>query len=87
MFYEYRCEGCDYNFDVQQGMHETHEADCPKCGRSAVRVFYVPRFKIDWVNGGWHGDDINLGLGKHFRSAAERDNFAAEQGLVKSPEL
>ena len=38
---------------------------------------------IDWVNGGFHGEGVNMGLGKHFKSARERDNFAASQGLVR----
>jgi putative FmdB family regulatory protein len=87
MFYEFHCDECDFSFDQMQGMFEEHEADCPKCGGPARRVFNGQRFKIDWVNGGWHGDDINLGLGEHFESAAARDRFAAEHNLVKSPEL
>lgn len=87
MFYEYVCDDCNTTFDQWQGMHEDHVSLCPTCGKQARRVFNGQRFKIDWVNGGFHGEDINLGLGRHFRSQAERDNFAAENGLVKSPEL
>lgn len=87
MFYDFHCDQCDTTFDRWQGMNDEHVAECPECGAESRRVFSGQRFRIDWVNGGWHGEDINLGLGKHFKSQAERDYFAAEHNLVKSPEF
>lgn len=87
MFYEYECPQCGRRFDEWQGLHDEHTALCPECRAVATRVYTPARARIDWVNGGYHGDDINLGLGKHFKSTRERDYYAASHGLVKSPEL
>lgn len=47
------------------------------------RVFSFQLGHIDWVNGGFHGEDVNLGLGRKFKSARERDYYAAKNGFVK----
>lgn len=81
--YEFKCPTCKLVFT------EAHESDsekisrCPKCGVLADRVWSAHVGHIDWVNGGWHGDEVNLGLGKHFKSARERENYAKSLGLEK----
>jgi len=66
---------------------DPHEDDlshqrCPK-GHDMDRIFSFQMGHIDWVNGGFHGEEMNLGLGRKFKSARERDYYAASHGLVK----
>lgn len=84
--YEFRCPTCRRDHTLLLDPHEDElvHRDCDVCGHPMQRVFGATIGHIDWVNGGFHGDDVNLGLGKHFKSARERDSYAAEQGLVKA---
>jgi putative FmdB family regulatory protein len=37
--YEYRCDGCEKNFDVVQSFHDDPLATCPTCGSPVRKVF------------------------------------------------
>lgn len=82
--YEFRCSKCQREYTVPLDPHSddlSHQA-CPR-GHQMDRVFSFQLGHIDWVNGGFHGDEVNLGLGRKFKSARERDNWAAANGFVK----
>ena len=84
--YQFQCRECRKVF--QKSLSWTLGDDllhqgCD-CGAEADRVWNAPKFRIEWVNGGFHGDGINFGLGRHFSSVRERDRWAAEHGLVKA---
>lgn len=41
--YEFRCERCEHEFEIQQGMNDEHVSRCPECRSSkTVRVFSPP---------------------------------------------
>jgi len=82
--YEFQCEKCQKLYTVEQEMHAEHKYTCPECKGKCHQVYSAQMGTVDWVNGGWHGDEINMGLGKHFKSARERDNFAAANNLGKA---
>ena len=82
--YEFACPKCRKLYTALQEMHDEHTFSCPKCKVKCHQVYSAHIGPIDWVNGGWHGDDINIGLGKHYKSAKERDYDAAAHGLVKA---
>ena len=82
--YEFQCPKCQKLYTVLQEMHDEHTYRCPECRGKCHQVYSVNIGTIDWVNGGWHGDEINMGLGKHYKSAKERDYDAAVHGLVKA---
>ena len=82
--YEFLCPKCQKLYTALQEMLDEHVYDCPECGTKCDRQYSFSIGPIDWVNGGWHGDDINMGLGKHYKSAKERDYDAASHGLVKA---
>ena len=48
------------------------------CGAEAERVFSAVLFRVAKPNG---PDDINLGLGRHFKSLRERDYYADSHNL------
>lgn len=52
---------------------------CPSCDRPAHRVFSIGRVKIkeDFIPG-W-----DMGAGRNFYSARERNNFLAEKGWTR----
>jgi len=83
VLYEFECP-CGHVFTAWRPPDGPKKARCPECGSQAKRVYGNYKFRIEWNNGGWHGDGINAGLGKHFKSTAERDNYAASKGLVKA---
>jgi len=37
--YEYACDSCDHNFEVQQGMRDEPLHTCPRCNGTVRRVF------------------------------------------------
>ena len=88
VMYEFRCNKCRKDYTVPLNPHEddlSHQ-DCPE-GHPMDRVFSFQLGHIDWVNGGFHGEDVNLGLGRKFKSARERDNYAAAHGFVKQDKI
>lgn len=43
--YEYRCNSCDFRFELKQGFDAQPVASCPRCQGRATRVFHeVPVF-------------------------------------------
>jgi len=36
--YEYRCDGCDEEFESIQSIAKRDDADCPECGKRARRL-------------------------------------------------
>jgi putative FmdB family regulatory protein len=82
MIYEFRCPRCHKAFTEDRDPYGEKTAECPDCGVEGERVFSAQMGYIDWVNPD-HGDGINLGLGKHFRSAAEREDWAKANGYEK----
>lgn len=81
--YEFQCPRCRKAFTAWFDPSAEKRANCPTCNQRGERVFGATVGHIDWVNGGFHGEEFNLGLGKSFKSARERDNYAASLGLEK----
>lgn len=80
--YEFLCPKCQKLYTVLQEMHDEHTYRCPSC-RSKCRQNYSGHIgTIDRPNG--FDDGINMGLGKHFKSCYERDEFAKRHGMVKA---
>jgi putative FmdB family regulatory protein len=38
--YEYECSECSNRFELKQSFHDKPEAVCPKCKKTAKRVFH-----------------------------------------------
>lgn len=75
--YEFRCPECQAVFQVLRDPLKAKAARCPKCSRGAERVFGYAGHYVHEPNG---PDDINMGLGRHFKSNRERDYFADSNG-------
>lgn len=79
--YEYRCQRCRKPYTVLQEMHDEHVYTCPKHGDRCHQIFSANMGNIDQPNG--FDDGINMGLGKHFDSCYQRDEYAKRHGMVK----
>lgn len=84
VMYDFQCPKCRKDYTVQLDPHRDDLAKqkCDVCGAMMQRIFAVPAWRIDWVNPD-RGDGINLGLGKRFKSAREREDYAKANGFVK----
>lgn len=40
--YEYHCESCNYDFELLQGINESHSATCPLCKKKAMKKISLP---------------------------------------------
>lgn len=83
--YEFRCPACRkvYTETLDPFSDELIKRKCPVCGAPADRIYSAQMGYIDWVNPGFHGDEVNLGLGRHFKSAREREDWAKANGYEK----
>lgn len=84
VMYDFRCPKCQKDYTVPLDPHNDNLATqkCSVCSNHMRRVFTAPNWSIDWVNPE-RGDGINLGLGKRFKSAREREDYAKANGFVK----
>lgn len=84
VMYDFQCHNCQKGYTVLLDPHndDLSRQKCSECGSDMLRVFNVPAWRIDWVNPE-RGDGINLGLGKRFKSAREREDYAKANGFEK----
>jgi len=80
--YEYQCPKCQKVYTVLQGMHDEHKYRCPEHDMECRQVYSINIGTIDMPNG--FDDGINMGLGKHFKSTYQRDEFAKRNGMEKA---
>ncbi|MFH0920876.1 MAG: zinc ribbon domain-containing protein [Fibrobacterota bacterium] len=38
MYYDFQCQACSTRFEVQKSIHDSSNANCPACGKEALRV-------------------------------------------------
>jgi len=85
VMYEFQCRKCQKVFTELLDPHKD-EVWHPKCECGAKSDRTPASFGsigfIDWVNPD-RGDGVNLGLGKHFKSSFEREDYAKSNGLEK----
>ena len=79
--YEFQCPKCQKVYTVLQEMHDEHTYWCDYDKAKCRQVYSVNMGRIDMPNG--FDDGINMGLGRHFKSCKERDEFAKRNGMEK----
>jgi putative FmdB family regulatory protein len=45
-YYSFECDKCGHKDDLEFGMNDLKEADCPECDAPMRRVFTVPHTKV-----------------------------------------
>ena len=84
MTYEFRCQQCHREYTEDLDPSSDKRVPCPGCGTVNYKSFgEVQLGYFDWGNPGWHGDGINLALGKHFKSGRHREEWAKANGYEK----
>lgn len=73
MQYQFRCEKCGKEFEVEQAIKDAHGAI--HCGEKAQRIYNTLATSWSWRPG------FDYGLGKEFGSQRERDNYIAENNF------
>jgi putative FmdB family regulatory protein len=53
--YEYQCTKCSHRFEKIESVSSSPRKKCPKCGRSAARLFAAPA--IQFKGAGWYVTD------------------------------
>ena len=56
MTYDYKCERCDHEFEVEQKITEAPLTKCPECGEDALKrqITKAPGFEL--LGKGWARD-------------------------------
>ncbi len=53
--YEYRCDGCEHQFEIQQKLADAPLKKCPECGKQKLaKVISATLFQLK--GGGWYKD-------------------------------
>ena len=78
---EYRCETCGKKTEKLYWNDYPKEITC-ECGEKAHYIFSAPG--AVWVN--WR-PGYDVGLGRHFSSKRERDNYLAENNLSEDRDV
>ena len=90
--YVYKCNDCDYQFEVRQRMSDDPLTDCPECVEGDVRrvinsvgvVFKGSGFYVTDTRGGKNGASRNGSSSSE--SKTETTNSEAETGSTKKEE-
>lgn len=68
MKYDFKCDDCKLNFEVNQHIFEEHTSACPECGQKAQRVYS----SLEWV---WKGEAYRPDGSKR-----QHDDYASVMG-------
>ena len=78
--YEYRCRGCDHQFEEWQKISDKPIRKCPKCSaRRVEKLLSMTSFQLK--GGGWYAD----GYGSAKSGASESTGDSSSGGESKSP--
>jgi putative FmdB family regulatory protein len=68
--YEYCCQECGHSLEAIQKLADAPLADCPECGKPALKKqISAPAFRLS--GGGWYETDFKTG---------DKKNIAGERG-------
>ncbi len=83
--YGYKCEKCENDFEVIQGINDEQVMECPDCGGSTNRVFYP--VGIIFKGSGFHITDYCRPKESGKESGKEKDKSAEpKKEPAKAPE-
>jgi putative FmdB family regulatory protein len=66
--YEYVCDSCKYNFEIEQSMQDEILSECPKCKNKIRRVFSLS--PIIFKGSGFYSTDTRKTEGKEKSSVS-----------------
>jgi putative FmdB family regulatory protein len=68
--YEYKCEGCDHQFEEFQSMSEPALEKCPKCKKKKLRRLFGTGAAVLFKGSGFYETDYRS---ESYKSAAKAD--------------
>ena len=74
--YDYRCDGCGYQFEEMQSFKADPLKTCPKCGEDKLRRLFGTGAAILFKGGGFYETDYKRGEG--YKKAEQADSGAAK---------
>lgn len=80
--YEYQCEECDHNFEIEQGLKAKPKKKCPNCNKNSLeRLIFSPlinmKGRINTV--GQLAEANTKKLGKHAHDRLNKDKILSGQ--------
>ena len=79
--YDYQCQKCNFEFELEQRITEDPIKTCPKCkSRKATRLLSAPSFILK--GGGWYADGYGSSGGK--KSSADSESGESSTSSSKS---
>ena len=81
--YEYRCTGCEHQFDALQKMSDAPLETCPQCSNSTlVKLVSAPSFRLS--GSGWYETDFKTSKDKKKNLADNKPQTNAETAQTSS---
>ncbi len=91
--YDYQCQKCNFEFELEQRITEDPIKTCPKCkSRKATRLLSAPSFILK--GGGWYADGYGSsggkksadasGSGESSSSSSKSDSSSSDKSSEKS---
>ncbi|MFG0258255.1 MAG: FmdB family zinc ribbon protein [Phycisphaerales bacterium JB043] len=68
--YDYRCNACEHEFELFQGIKEDAKKKCPDCGKNALERLIGTGAGVLFKGGGFHETDYRS---DSYRKGAEKD--------------
>lgn len=85
--YEYHCENCDYDFELLQGINESHSATCPTCNKKAKKKISIPGGLVFKGTGFYITDYSKPNGGSHssITESIKKDTTSGNSSNTKPP--
>ena len=74
--YDYKCDGCGYQFEEMQSFSADPLKTCPKCGTDQLRRLFGTGAAILFKGGGFYETDYKRGDG--YKKAEQADSGTAK---------
>jgi putative FmdB family regulatory protein len=82
--YEYACEKCKSDFEVEQRIKDDPVKTCPSCGSRKIKRL-ISKTSFVLKGGGWYSDLYSSGKGKDDKSS-EKPSASEPKESGKSPD-
>jgi putative FmdB family regulatory protein len=79
--YDYRCDGCAYQFEEMQSFSADKLKKCPKCGEDKLRRLFGTGGAILFRGGGFYETDYKRGEG--YKKSEQADSAAGKPAESK----
>ena len=79
--YDYECDACGHEFELFQGINESHKRKCPECGKSKLRRLFGTGAAIMFKGSGFYETDYRS---ESYKKGADAEKKASEKSASNS---